>query len=366
MPLSKFVKVLGLGTSLVVVVGSVATASLLPGAPSIFGDGGDFYDFGSEGLGSIFEDINGVFDVDSILGNGGFTGQGGSIFDTVFGEVSQTIGIPPEILGVLNGGSIDGILGGILDDVLGDIGLGDLGDILGGTLPDVFGASGIPDVGDLLDVLYGKDAAKDASIFGTNPSTPSAPPVVNPDAGSPLGSAPAITTINVIPSLIRPLQAIAAVTQATTAVGLTTEGQELTAARRTAGTTVVGVAEQMGTTSSQLSQLHVQTAQGLDPLIHGQDSTQKTLKEALSNMALLDAQATQLDAFANEQRALALQLETLALDTSIEARNGIFADATNTELLNQQLFRNHQRDLSDDTSTRLGLSRGTRSLGAMR
>ncbi|MEO0869152.1 MAG: hypothetical protein AAFY17_12045 [Cyanobacteria bacterium J06642_11] len=367
------------GLSLLVT--TTASASLLPGGlgsdifgggGNIFGGGGDFFDFGSGDLfggsgGGDWANPGPIFGGDSggqgnpigdlisgtIDGGGLGSSNSGSIFDSMFGNVAQKAGIPPEIMDVINGGDPMTVLDGVIGDVLGDLGLGDLDDVLG--------KSGIPDLEDTLEILYSKTKQNDQDVFGTTDSG-----LAIPEEGGVLGAAPEMITANVMPSLIRQTQALAAVTEATTAVGLTREGQELTAARREAGTTVVGAAEQMGSQSTTISGLQVQVAQGMDPTVKGQTSTQSTLKEALTTMALLDAQATQLDAFGNEQRALGLQLDTLSLDTAIENRDGIFANATNTQYINEQILTNRQREITNDTSSRIGLSRGIRTIGVMK
>ena len=312
------------------------------------GGGGDWLNPGALFGGSTLGDL-----ISSTVSGGGLGGLvGGGVFDSVFDTVAGQLGIPDEIMGVIQGNSsIQDLLEPLLGPALESLGIEGLDGILG----DIFGAAGIPDLEVLLDELYKDTEADNQSIFGIGSS-----------GGDVLGTTPEHVTANVLPSLMRQVQALATLNEAVTNVGFSAEGQELTLARREAGTTTVGASEQIGVMSTALSAQQVEAATALDPLVKSQTSTQRTLKEAMTAMALLDAQATQLQAVANEQEALGLQIDNMALQVALEDRDGTFAIGTSMQYMNEQLFRDRQVKIAEDSSARIAMSRGLRSLRAMR
>ena len=309
--------------------------------------GGTTAIFGGQTLGDL---ISGTISGSSLGGVLGGLGSSG-VFDQVFDNIFSSLGLPPEILGVIQGDTsardlVDGLLGPIMDSA----GL-DLDDLLG----DILGASGIPDIEPLLDELYKASESDAQSIYGYSPTSADV-----------LGTPPEHAAANVNTTLLRPIQALDALTSAITAVGLTREGQNITEATRQAGFTAVGASEEIGGLSTALSGEQIQAAEALTPEIQGQTSTQKTLKTALSGMSQMQSQATQFYALANEQNALALQIEQLQLDTAIQNRDGNFAIATGVQRLNESIFAQQQVELSSASSTRIQMSIPLKTMGAMR
>lgn len=309
--------------------------------------GGSAAIFGGQTLGDLISSTIGGSSLGGILGGLGSSG----VFDQVFGHVSDRLGLPPELLGVIHGQTspreiIDGILGPIMDTAGLD---------LDGLLGDILGASGIPDLEPLLDELYGVTESEAQAIYGHTPT-----------AADVLGTPPEHAAANVNTALVRPIQALDALTSAVTTVGLSLEGQEITEARRQAGFTAVGASEEMGGLSSVLSGEQIQAAAALSPAIQGQTSTQRTLKTALAGMNEMHAQATQFYALANEQTALGLQLQKLQLEAAFENRDGNFAIATGLQRLNESVFAQRQVELSEASSTRIQMSVPLKTMGAMR
>ncbi len=353
-------------------IGGVASASTQPGGfslGSVFSSsGGSFYDFGSILTGGprspdIWNEIPGGGGATagcSILNyaaGSGCSGSRSSIFDEVFNVVSQELGLPGELVEVITGKrSINDLLGQLLEDILGTIG------VEGG---EVTGTQGYPVYDDLLSILLGQGAPSEVT---SSPQTPTLPNAQTPSGVTPgdRGQAPSVVTPNVNAALIRPVQAMDALTEAVTSRGLTREGQEITLARNKAGQTVTSTSAEMGEISAMAAQAQVAVATSMDTTIRGQTSTQSTLKEALSGMNMLQAQASELTAYANRQRALSNQLDGMSLQVDQEMRDGIFSNGKSLQLLNEQLLQDAQKELAAQSSLRFEFATGVRSFGVMR
>lgn len=348
--LSKRLLVMGGGvTTAILLVAGSASADIWAGLESLL-SGGDFYDFGSVFVDESWE--NPIADIvsDNIKVEDGFVENSSSksVFDVMVSTVQSELGLPDEVIDVINGGNPLDVLSGVLNDAMADLGLGNI------NLADVLGKMGIPVESEVFNVLKTETQKSDAQIFGNSATIPATE-----------ATASEMATMNVNPSLITSVQALGAVTKAITASGLTEEGQEITQARQKASTASVVASEQMASQGTALAESQLEAAQELAPIIESQTSTQDVLKEALSGIALLQAQSIQMDAYSNEQRALGAQLEAFNLQTLSETRNGVFGVAEGVLNTNEQLIRNYQQDLATKTSNRVRFNTGIRTISTM-
>ena len=264
---------------------------------AIGNSGGTFYDFGnvfSSGDGGFFGGI--LSGIEGLLGlNEGLTSPCGiiitnfdatnngaecssGVFDTIFEEVSGELGLPSEITGVLTGkNSVENVFSDIVNDALGQMGVS-------ATDPSVVGRQGLPSPEGLLDALIAKKPrlGNVNSIGGNLPS--------EERASAASGN---LATPGVNSTLTSRNDALRMLTQAVTDKGLSTKGQEITAARMTASQTISKASGKMGEASMKSAEDQMAAAVEMDGTIREQESTQDTLKEALSGMNLLQTQATQ-------------------------------------------------------------------------
>lgn len=267
-------------------------------------------------------------------------GSADSIFDTVFDVVGSELGLPDEITGVITGkNSIEGIFEEILDDALASIGI-ENGDAGGGGAS--VGAAGIPTYESMLEALAtGEDGSADAASQG-------------------------LLTPNVISSLLNPTMSMSALTDVVTGRVLGEQGQQMMVARNTAGKTVTETSANMGQTANVVSQAQVAVAESINEKVLEQESTQDTLKEALTGMNLLAAQATQFDSIAANQRALGNQLGAINLDVAQDISATSAVNGRSLALTNKQLQKTSQENMAEKASLRSEFGVAVRSLGAMR
>ncbi|MEM9005743.1 MAG: hypothetical protein AAGE59_19740 [Cyanobacteria bacterium P01_F01_bin.86] len=269
------------------------------------------------------------------------SGNSDSIFDTVFDIVGIELGLPEEIMGVITGkNDINSIFQDILDEALGSIGV-EIGGGEGSPERSVFGAAGLPDYENLLESMSD-------GLEGETEETPG------------------LLTPNVISSLIRPVQVMDVLTDTTAARILSEEGQEIMMARQAAGKTATETSAMMSQKADITSQAQVAVAQSMAKEIDEQISTQDTLKVALAGMNLLQAQATEFDSIAANQRALFNQMGALGLDIAQEANALAATAAKGAQLTNEQLTKEAQERMAEQASVRHEFSPGVKMLGAYR
>ena len=375
---------LGIALSLTAFAGA-ASASLLPGAPNIGGvfgggGGGTFYDFEnvfdttSQGGGGLFGDILG-----GILGDGSSGGISspcgivimnyadpgctsgrdgyGNVFDTVFGTVSDELGIPSDISDIVTGrASVESIFQEALNEVFREAGLsrGPNPNGEGATI----GTQGLPDPDGVLDRLLA-NATKPSDPNGLGGSLPGGEDKSTISANT-------LAAPNVNPALAAANTAQRLLTEATTTRGLSSKGQEVTEARMMAAQTVSRTSGQAAEASTTTATDQMTAAVEMDATIREQTSTQDTLKEALSGMNLMQAQSTELAAQANTQRALSTQLDNLNLQVDSEMRDGVFSNGRSLQLMNNQLLGESQKDMSEAASARAESAQGLRMFGVYR
>lgn len=365
-----------------------ASASLLPGTPSIgdiLGGGsgsGTFYDFetvfetgqGGSGLfGNIFGGTFGkILGGDGgqltspcgiIIMNFGDTrcaseeGEYGNIFDTVFDTVSDELGIPGEISDIVTGrASVESVFQDILNKTLKDVGLSS--GTNHGSQGDVIGSQGLPDPGGLLDVLLA-NAKTPANPNGLGGSLPN-------DGSKTTISANVLAAPSVNAALASANTAQRLLTEATTNRGLSEKGQAITEARMTAAQTVSRTSAKAAEASTKAAADQMTAAVEMDTTIREQTSTQDTLKEALSGINLMQAQSTELAAQANNQRALSSQLDSLALQVDSEMRDGVFSNGRSLQVMNDQMLGESQQEMAEKASVRAEAAQGLRMFGVYR
>ena len=385
-----------------VTAGTVSAASFLPGGSpigdlvggSLFGggnSGGTFYDFesvfsdgasggggGFLGLGSIFNDLFGGIDglgiIEAIIGGGdglvsdcgiiimNFSGEcaGGSmgniLFDTVIGEVSSELGLPDEITGILTGRhSVEGLFADLLNEELAKMGV-PMGENAGFETGSIIGKQGLPSPGGLLDELLATEPSFTPTAGGNLPTQgeASGKPIIN------------VMTPGVNTSLVKPILALETLTRAVTDRGLSVKGQEVTSARNMAAQASARTSGMIGEKSLESAAKQLEAAAEMNDTVRGQESTQDTLKEALTGMNMLQAESTQLQAQANSQQAISAQMDGMNLQVAQEMRDGVFANGISLKVLNDQALAESQREMASKHSTRAENAVPLRMMGAYR
>ncbi|MEM6453015.1 MAG: hypothetical protein AAF703_22195 [Cyanobacteria bacterium P01_D01_bin.105] len=369
-------------------IGSVASASILPTVSElVFGGNGSgtFYDFGSifsSGSGNIFNDIFSEVtgEVERILAtnnSGGLVSPCGivimnfaedygctdetvypDIFGTIFGQVSRELGLPGEVADVVIGRRApEDIFQEALKDTLAHARLPDI-TTLSHEGKAVLGKQGLPTPTELLEILTADvSGIPNGSVNTVGGALP---------MSSIISRGQGLATPNVNPSLVTANQAQRILTEAVTNRGLSSVGQDITDARMTAAQTVSRTSGKLGASSFETAEQQMEAAVQMDTTIKAQTSTQDTLKEALSGMNLMQAQATELAATANNQMALSAQLDNLDLQVGMEMRDGVFSNGRSLQLLNDQMLQSSQRELADRESMRYEFGQGLRLMGAYR
>ena len=343
--------IVGVATlSVLIVVQRPASANLFSDVLGIFTNGGDFWDFGaifnSQGWDNPLGDI-----INQSVGTNGqdIVGNDKSVFDIVYGTVGSELGFPAETIEAISSGDLSSILDVVMSDVLGNIGLENI------DLGTVLGRSGIPAPERIDEILKQDTRNLYQSVYGQYPTIP-------PQNGDSTSSA----TVNVNPSLINRIQAGAVLTDAITAIGLSPEGQEISAARRAGAETALESSQQMGGQSTALAEAQLEVSEGVADDVEAQTSTQDVLKAALTGSLMLNAQSLQMGAYNAEQGALALQVDSMDLTTSIESRDGIYTVGRGIQTINEQAVRDYQQDLARESSGRIVMNKGIRMMGVAR
>ena len=399
------IRLIGRGAAVVIFSGISISAV---NAQSLFGGGGSFYNFapGGGGLGDILGDV----ELGSLLGGDGdilgdiLNGNTGTIIDDVFGGVCGNFGIlniAPDydceadpvggnsdagnifggvIENILNGGGdrgITGVFGDVFGTVAGDLGIPSeitdvimgrrgvedlFSDILNEALEelglegetDVAGAQGIPIYDDLMELLS-KGASGTTGMDGI--------PVSEAMAQQP---SPGLLTPNVNPALIRPVQTLEMITGAVTDKVLSAEGQAVSAARTTAGQTIIETSGALADSAAMIASAQTAVATSLATEIDAQTSTQDTLKVALAGLNQLRAQSTQFDALASNQRALGNRMGAMQLDVAQELSASSAVGARSLQMLNQQEQSRNQKELAAEASIYYEHAPAIRSMGVAR
>ncbi|EDX82610.1 hypothetical protein S7335_1314 [Synechococcus sp. PCC 7335] len=348
------------------------------------GGGGTFYDFESvfsdSGGGMLDGILSGGFggmlgEIESILGGSdGYdvacgivimnfapdTNQncdiGGTVFDSIFEEIGNEINMPEEIKGVITGKQRpQDILSQVLKEELAKIGLPT---VLGGD--SSIGAQGIPEPEKALEDIFKSSQERTygdvATLDGPLPANDASEGQRNLNLFTP----------NVNTTLVQDVQALELLTTAVTNKGLSKKGQEVTEARHTAAQVSSKASGTIGNESMEMAAKQLEAASMMGDTTRKQTSTQDTIKEGLTGMNMLQAQATQFAAQANTQHALATQVSSMDLQVSQELRDGVFANGISLKTLNNQASEDAQKKLSQASSLRVESERSLRMLGAMR
>lgn len=357
--------------------------------------GGTFYDFesvfsegsggggGFLGLGGIFNDLFGGADglgiIEDLIGGGSgglvsdcgivimnFSGEcdtgstGNILYDTVIGEISDELGLPSELEGILTGrNSVGDIFADILNEELGELGVSTAGSDGGFGGGSIVGQQGLPSPDGLLDELLAGNAQPGfTSTTGGN----------LPTSGGGSGGKPVINvmTPGVNTTIVRPVLALEALTKAVTDKGLSVAGQEATTARNIAAQASARTSGMIGEKSVEAAKKQLEAATEMDGTIREQESTQDTLKEALSGMNMLQAEAASLQAQANSQQAISAQVDGMNLQIAQEMRDGVFTNGISLKELNDQALSASQREMALNQSQRAEAAIPMRTLGAFR
>ncbi|MEM9946138.1 MAG: hypothetical protein AAF810_08755 [Cyanobacteria bacterium P01_D01_bin.36] len=273
---------------------------------------------------------------------GGSEGGAGSIFGTIFDVVGNELGLPPEITGIFTGKSnLGNVFEAIVDEALGAVGLKtEMGAV--GSNNGLVGAAGIPDYDNIM-------AALTVQLNGDG-----------------LTESSGLFTPNVIGSLINPTLTMGALTDVTTGRVISEEGQQVAIAREAAGKTVTETSGNMGITADMASQAQMAVAETVTATAEEQTSTQDTLKVVLGGMNLLQAQATQFDSLAAQQRALTNQMQTINLGVLQEVNAGVATNSRAIQLSNELAVKASQEEKARNASLRHEFGIGVRTMGAMR
>lgn len=390
------------GTASLAIGSAVSAAGFMPGGlgdigGGLFGggdSGGTFYDFesvfsdgssggGSDslGLGGVFNDLFGGSDglgiIEGLIGGDGgglvsdcgiiimnFSGGcdsdslGNILFDTVMGEVSSELGLPDDIAGIMTGRqSVEGLFADVVNEELAKLGVG--GSKGGFELGSIVGQQGLPSPDGLLDeLLTGSKKPTFTSTTGGN-----LPTMGDGKSG---GVAASVLTPGVNTSLVKPMLALEMLTKAVTDRGLSEKGQEVTTARNMAAQASARTSGMIGEKSIESAQKQLEAAAEMNDTVRDQESTQDTLKEALTGMNMLQAESTKLQAQANSQQAIASQVDGMNLQVSQEMRDGVFANGISLKTLNDQALAESQREMAANHSTRAENAVPLRMMGAYR
>ena len=287
-------------------------------------------------------------------------GGGSILYDEVMGTVSNELGLPPELSGILTGRtSVGDLFESVLLEELGKIGIGTNGGQTGSELGGLIGKRGLPDPTNLLDQLLvankNTGLVKDP-VFGGIPVDSSGGKVKSPNIFTP--------TVNA--SLMQPVLALDILTRAVTDKGLSAKGQDATQARSMASQASARMSGQIGEKSIESAENQLKAAVEMDETVREQTSTQDTLKEALTGINMLNAQSTRLEAEASNQRALAAQIDTMNLQATHEMRDGVFATGLSLKQMNKQMMKEASSEMAEDSSMRTERDLGLRMMGAYR
>lgn len=273
---------------------------------------------------------------------GGGSGGAQSIFETVFDVVGAQLGLPPEITGIFTGKtSVGNIFETIVDEALGAVGLEtEIGPV--GSNNDLIGAAGIPDYDNVMKALSVQ---------------------LNGDG---LTESSGLYTPNVITSLINPTLTMGALTDVTAGRVIGEEGQQVALARDAAAKTVTETSSNMSVTADMASQAQMAVAETVTATAEEQTSTQDALKVVLGGMNMLQAQATQFDSLASNQRALTHQMQAINLGVLQELNAGVATNSRAMQLQNELAVKSSQEEKARNASLRHEFGIGVRSLGSMR
>lgn len=276
--------------------------------------------------------------------SGDGSGTGNILFDTVFQEVGAELGLPSEITDVIIGRQK-------IEDVIAETISAAIENDLGIQLPEtmngdsVMGAEGIPDPEALAEVI---------ETYTTVTSNASLDPALN------------VFTPNVNTALSTPILANKVLTNAITNKGLSAEGQEISEARFISAQAAARTSGLMAESATDAAQKQLMSALRMNDTIRNQESTQDTLKEALTGNLMLHAQSTQMLAGLSNQAALQSQMEQANLVVTQEMRDGVFANGLSLQLLNEQTVADSQRELAGKESLRYESMTPHRMMGAFR
>ena len=277
-------------------------------------------------------------------GCGAGDGAGNILFDTVFEEVGAELGLPQEITDVITGRQK---IEDVIAETVGEAIENDLGIELPETVngDSVLGAEGIPDPESLAEVI---------ETYTTVTSNASSDPQLN------------VFTPNVNTALSAPILANKVLTNAITNKGLSAEGQEISEARFISAQAAARTSGLMAESATDSAKKQMMSALRMNETIRDQESTQDTLKEALTGNLMLQTQSTQMLAGLSNQSALQSQMEQANLVVTQEMRDGVFANGLSLQLLNEQAVAKSQRDLAEKESLRYESMTPQRMMGAFR